>query len=341
MKGDTAVIPFTAGDGFACNLLRVRGPREPHRGPVLLVHGAGVRANIFLAPVQRTIVDELVEAGYDVFLENWRASIEFPPNRWTLDQAALFDHPKAVAKVIELTGASRVKAVIHCQGSTSFTMALAAGLLPEVSTVVSNAVSMVPVVPWFSHFKLTAFLPLLHRMVDFLDPSWGLAAPGWQAKLIRLLATSVHWECANSVCKLVSFTYGAGFPALWRHENLNADTHEWLKREFAAVPLTFFDQILRCISAGGLVSVDGRPELPSDFTARAPQTDARVAFFAGARNRCFLPESQERAFAFFDRHQKGRHVLRILPAYGHLDVFMGERAGREVFPLMLAELEKN
>ena len=33
---------------------------------------------------------------------------------------------------------------MHCQGSTSFAMSAAAGLLPEVSTIVSNAVSLHP-----------------------------------------------------------------------------------------------------------------------------------------------------------------------------------------------------
>ena len=37
----------------------MRGEREPTKGPVLLVHGAGVRAELFRPPVDRTIVDTL------------------------------------------------------------------------------------------------------------------------------------------------------------------------------------------------------------------------------------------------------------------------------------------
>ena len=48
---------------------------------ILLVHGAGVRANIFQAPVRTTLVDLLVEHGFDVWLENWRASIDLAPLR--------------------------------------------------------------------------------------------------------------------------------------------------------------------------------------------------------------------------------------------------------------------
>ncbi|MEX0789872.1 MAG: esterase, partial [Actinomycetota bacterium] len=116
------IVPFQAGDGLECNLIHVRGERPPGRGPVILVHGAGVRGNIFRAPVQTTLVDALLEEGYDVWLENWRASIDLPPNEWTLDQAAVYDHPVAVRTVAEATGTDEIKAVIHCQGSTSFMM---------------------------------------------------------------------------------------------------------------------------------------------------------------------------------------------------------------------------
>jgi len=94
------------------------------------------------------------------------------------------------------------------------------------------------------------------------------------------------------------------------------------------------------VQAGHLVSVESLPGLPRNFSAQPPQTDARIAFFAGKLNRCFLPESQERAFEFFDRDRKGYHSLYLLPGYGHLDVFMGQSAARDVFPLMLAELAK-
>ena len=96
----------------------------------MLVRGAGVRANIFRAPVETNVVDVLVAEGYDGWLENWRASIDVAPNRWTLDQAAAYDHPAAVEKVLAETGAETMQAIIHCQGSTSFAMSAVAGLVP-------------------------------------------------------------------------------------------------------------------------------------------------------------------------------------------------------------------
>ena len=333
--------PFTAGDGFACNLIRVRGKKEPDKGPVLLVHGAGVSASIFMAPVKQNIVQYLLQEGYDVWLENWRSSIDFSPNHWNLDKAALYDHPYAVKKVAAETGASSIKAIIHCQGSTSFAMSAVAGLVPEVDTIISNAVSLHPVVPDFSRFKLNVMLPLVKIMTDYLNPHWGVYAPTLTAKMVSALVNLTHHECDNSVCKQVSFTYGSGFPALWRHENLNNETHEWIKEEFAEVPMTFYKQISRSVKAGHLVSMGESELLPETFVGQAPATDARFSFFAGARNLCFLASSQVKSYEFLNSFRKNYHTLKVLPEYSHLDIFIGRNAYQDVFPLISQELSKN
>lgn len=334
------VVPFTAGDGLECNLVHIRGERSPDRGPVLLVHGAGVRANIFRAPVKTTIVDALIERGHDVWLENWRGSVDLPPNEWTLDQAAAYDHPVAVRTVVEATGADTVQAVIHCQGSTSFMMSAVAGLVPEVGTIISNAVTLHPVIPRFSEFKIRRIAPLVARLTPFIDPRWGLDPPTALARVLGLWVALTHHECDNPVCKWVSFTYGTGFPALWSHENLNDQTHEWLKGEFGHVPLSFFAQMARCVVEGHLVSVEDLEGLPASYVRTSPQTDARLVFLAGEQNRCFLAAGQQRTFDYFESLRRGYHAIYRLPDYGHLDMFMGKHAARDVFPLILEELEK-
>jgi len=308
---------------------------------VLVVHGAGVGATIFLPPVARTLADALVEEGYDVWLENWRASIHVPPTRWTLDQAACHDHPAAVRTVLRETGSASLKAVVHCQGSVSFMMAAVAGLLPEVTTIVSNAVSLHPVIPRLAAFKLLYALPLFGLISDYMNPQWGLKAPNVPAKLIQLIVRATHHECDNAVCKQVSFTYGAGFPSLWSHDNLNDETHAFITHEFGPCSVAFFRQMGRSVRHGRVVPVDRALGLAADLAGAPPRTTARVAFVAGADNLCFLPDSQTRTFEHFRTHQPGRgHTLHVLPGYGHLDVFIGRHAARDVFPLMLDELSR-
>ena len=57
-------------------------------------------------------------------------------------------------------------------------------------------------------------------------------------------------------------------------------------------------------------------------------------------NACFEAESQRRTQAWFERHDPGRHTLTVLPGYGHLDVFMGDRAAEDTYPAIVGELEK-
>jgi len=333
------LVPFTAGDGFKCSLLHVTGDAAPAKGPVILVHGAGVRSNIFRAPVETNIVDALVAAGYDVWLEDWRASIDLRPSQWTLDQAALFDHPSAVETVLRETGAPSAQAIIHCQGSTSFMMGLTAGLLPGVRTVVSNAVSLHTDIPRLADAKMRLLLFAAAKEFPYLNPQWGLSAPNLRAKAINAWVRLTHHECNNMVCRLASFTYGLGFPTLWEHANLNAATHDWLKQEFGAVPQSFFRQMSASVGRGALVSVSGDPRLPAWFGDIVPQTDARLVFIAGELNRCFLPESQQRTFELFEAQRPGRQELHRIPKYAHLDIFMGKDAWRDTFPIMLAGLD--
>lgn len=342
------VIPFVAGDGRVGNLLHVSRPDSsgtvpsaPPRGPVLLVHGAGVRGNIFRAPVRVTIVDALLDDGFDVWLQNWRASIDFRPNQWTLDQAAAFDHPAAVRTVLEHTGHDSLKALVHCQGSTSFMMAATAGLLPEVTTIVTNAVSLHPVVPKLARWKLDWFHRPMRALTPYLDPQWGVQAPDALASAITTLVRAAHRECTNTVCRLASFTYGVGHPTLWSHALLNDATHEWVKGEFGPVPLTFFSQMTQCVDAGHLVAANRFPELPASFGVEPPRTDAAITLLAGQENCCFLPESQERTFDYLNSKGNGQYALHVVPRYGHLDIFMGKDAARDVFPTILDALRKN
>ena len=173
-------VEFKASDGLPLNFVHCVSQSADKPEPVIVVHGAGVRSRIFQPPVETTFVDSLIDANYDVWLLNWRASIDLPPNQWTLEDAAVHDHPAAVRTVLERTGASSLKAVIHCQGSTSFMMSVVAGLLPEVSLVVSNAVALHPMVPRLSTLKSRYATEFVARYVKYLNPQWGLSAPrGW------------------------------------------------------------------------------------------------------------------------------------------------------------------
>lgn len=336
------IIGFHARDAerTALTLHQISGQREPTRGPVLLIHGGGVRANLFYdAPRQPTIVDLLVERGYDVWLENWRASIDLPPRSYTLDQGAVYDHPAAVAEIKRHTGAETMKAIVQCQGSTSLTMSAIAGLVPEITTIVSNAVSLYVNVPRRSEFKLHAFVPICATRLSGLDAQWAVRAPSALASGFARVAHLIRGrDCDNEVCQVANYMYGVGSDILWRHANLDVETHEWVSREFGYCPFSLLAQIGRAQVRGYVVPVEGLAELPESLVNFAPMTDARFAFLAGSRNRLFLPLSQRRSFEHFDRFRRDYHTFHELPGYTHLDVMFGRNAHHDVFPVILNEL---
>jgi hypothetical protein len=328
------IFPFQSFDGFNCNLWRLQSGSNKEKGPILLVHGAGVRGNIFNPPTGRNLMDVLADAGYDVWLENWRGSIECEKNEWNLDQVAQNDHPAAVREVCRIAGASEIKAIIHCQGSTSFMISAVNGLIPQVKTIISNAVSLHPVVPSFSKFKLNYVVPLVKPITKYLNPKWGDDAHDLKAKAFRLLVKLTHPEDDTDVGKFVSFTYGTGFPALWELKNLNPETKEWIRNEFGNVPLSFFDHIKKSVKAGVLVSADGK----INYSSFKPKTNARFVFLTGKLNKCFISKSQEESYRFFNADKPDYHSLYQFNQYSHLDIFLGKNAVADIFPTIVKEL---
>jgi hypothetical protein len=337
---DTEIIPFEADDGVPLTMLHVTRPGAPTpRGPVLLVHGAGVRAEIFRPPLERTLVDALLDDGFDVWMVNWRASIDLRPVAWTLDDAAAYDYPAAVRLILARTGAATLKAFVHCQGSTSFVISAISGLIPEVSTIVTNAVSLHTMLPPWSALKILALSPMVRRITPTLSPKWGYKTEGAFSRMLRTTVVATHPECDSAVCAMVSFTYGAGNPGLWAHRNIDRATHDWIAGEFAGAPMTFFAQMRESVRAGHLVPTGEVPLIVPDLMA-TPRTDARFVFLAGADNRCFLPEGQRRSFAHFDALSPGRHTHHEFRGYGHLDVIFGADAWRDTFPVIVDELRR-
>jgi hypothetical protein len=329
------VIPFQALDGFPLNFWRYKHSSRT-KCPVILVHGAGVRCNLFNSPNEINIVKALAAQGYDVWLENWRASMEVPFNNWDLDMVAKYDHPAAVQTICNITGYEKIKAIIHCQGSTSFMISAILGLVPQVEVILSNAVSLFPTVPKFSVFKLNYVAPFLSMFSDRLDARWGIKAPSLFAKMLKVGVSFSHPENDTMVGKFVSLMYGTGFPALWELDNLSDETKQWIQGEFGEISLHFFKHITQCVNQGVLAPFQNKK---ITYIDTPPQTDARFVFFAGELNKCFTSEGQVKTFNYFDGITPHKHKLYLYPTYSHLDIFFGKEAHIDIFPTMIAELD--
>ena len=136
--GDATEYKVITEDGVEILLTRYQAGTK---GPVILSHGLGVSSKIFsLDTIDTNVLEYLYAEDYDVWLLDYRASIELPASKaqFTGDDIAKYDYPAAVARVLEETGAESVQMVVHCFGSTTFFMSMMAGLQGVRSAVVSQ-----------------------------------------------------------------------------------------------------------------------------------------------------------------------------------------------------------
>jgi len=355
---ERVVVPFEVEDlAFPLNLHHIKAvkradddpyPETPgSRGPVLLVHGAGVRAEMFYGqPLGETVVDYLLGEGYDVWIENWRGSIDVPNNSYTLDRAAKFDHPAAVKKVIELTAESRgeepLRALVHCQGSVSFVMAAVAGYLSAwpISHVVSSTISLFFEVPFKTWLKQRAMLPAVGVFGTGADPQWGIRAPTPSAGLLARLSHSARPECDNAACQIASYIYGSGPDVLIRHLNVAPKVHDWSSRELGYTPFSLITQVAESCRYGHIVPApQDRSWAPPSYLSHRPQLGGtRFTFLGAERDRMFLPSGQKRTAEFFAGFGLPADYVQV-DGYGHNDVFWGKNASRDVYPKIGAGLQ--
>jgi hypothetical protein len=338
---ERCILPFDAGDGCEINLHRIRSRDvKPNRGPVLLVTGLAMRANSFYdSPSGPSLVDELIADGYDVWVENWRTSIDLPPQDYTLDRAAVYDHPAAIRKICAVAECERLDAVAHCMGSASLTMSVLAGLVPELRHVVSSAVSLHIELNEASRRRLHTLLPVTALLLRGPDPQWAARAPSPAAAGLARWARLVRHEYDNPINAATTYIYGGESQALWRRDNLDDKTLDWLAREFGYAPFSFFKQIRRCSDVGHLVPVEESLGLPPDLMSAGPPDGTRFTFLTGTANRFFLPSGQRKTYTHFNEIQPGRHELVELKGFGHVDSVVGHRAATEVFPHILQALK--
>ncbi len=335
--GPPEVHPFKARDGVDLLLTRYRGGTK---GPVILSPGYGTSHVAFTIDTVETNFPEYLYAhGYDVWLLDYRASplLASSQTQFTVDDIATKDYPAAVDTVRAASGADSVQMMAHCVGSMSFLMAMLAGL-GGVRSAVCSQLATHPVSPTLNEIKaglrLASFLTVLG--VDTLSTDLDLEGD-WRDRLsdrvMRLYPTKER--CDSPVCRRILFMYGE----VYKHEQLNAATHDALHEMFGVANLTTFQHISTMVRAGMVLDKDGN----NVYLPHLDRLDIPIAFLHGAENGLFLPEGTAKIYELLrERHgdADGRYTRHVIPDYAHMDCFIGKDAARDVYPIVLAELEK-
>ena len=149
---------------------------------------------------------------------------------------------------------------------------------------------------------------------------------------LRFYPVTAGQTCQSAVCHRITFMYSE----LYRHEQLDDDTHQALHEIFGVANIRAFEHLATMVNAGHLVAFDGRDV----YMPHLRRLALPIAFIHGEKNHCFLPESTQLTLdelasangaALYQRH--------VVPGYGHIDCIFGKNAVNDVYPLMLEHLE--
>lgn len=331
------------GDGVNIGLTRYRGGAL---GPLVLAPGFSVRASSFATPtVDENLTESLVAQGYDVWLFDYRASAdsgndtEHTPE-FTIDDIARHDWPAAIAKIRSVTGADSVQALAHCVGSMSLLMGIGAGWVTHVRSLISSQLTLHPVTDWLNYMKADLGVAGMLSQISLLDGHVDFVSQGTETDYeIDAIAYQIPvpegQACKNPTCRRVFGVFGPS----WDHRQLGHDTHLALGSMFSRVSLSPFKQLQEIMHKGLAVNADGRSVYTDDDAAR--RLALPISFLSGATNQIFYPESGQRTRVWLSEHNgKSLYRQRIIPDYGHMDLFIGRNAHRDVTPWILEELER-
>ena len=305
----------------------------------MLSHGLGVSSRIFSTDtIDTNLLEYLVANDYDVWLLDYRSSIELPASlsQHTGDDIATKDYPAAVALIREVSGSPDIQVVAHCFGSTTFFMAMLAGLQGVRSAAISQIATHIEA-PGITRLKSGLHVPSLledlgiESLTAYVDTH-----ASWHEQLydkaLELFPMERDEQCNSRTCHRITFMYGL----LYEHAQLNRATHDALHEMFGVANVTALQHLALLVRTGHLVDADGNEA----YMPHLDRLAIPIRFLHGAENSCFKPVSTERTIDALRKANAPELYDRfVIPDYGHIDCIYGKNAVRDVYPIILEHLQ--
>ena len=331
-----AVHALTAADGTGLQLTRYA---MGTKGPIVLAPGYGNAARAFaLDTVPKSFTQYLGEHGYDVWLFDYRASPDLPSSetQFTVDDIAMRDWPAAVDHVRSETGAESVQALGHCIGGLTLYMAIGGGL-EGVRAATFSALAGHPIPTPANRLRAHVRVPTVLKKFGMDGISTDYRPESRQDRALeRVMRTlPIRHMHDSPVGRRIYFIYGDVFD----HERIDETTMaDAVPTFFGSSNMTFFEQMGVMVRKGGrAVDADGRDVyLPHTERFRMP-----VSFITGEHNRMFVPRGLAATHELLSAaNGPDGYAHHVVPGYAHLDLWLGRDAERDVFPIVLRELER-
>jgi cholesterol oxidase len=306
---------------------------------VLLAAGFGMSATSFLLDtVPTNLAEHLVQNGYDVWLFDYRASIDLPSSGtgFSLDDIARDDWPTAVAEVRRVTGAGTVQALGHCVGSASLLMALADGM-DGVRSAVCMQFPLHPVTSNLNTFKATMKVDRLLARAGLrsVRPQVGLTIPNSLLDLgLRAAPMPRAERCGKPLCRWINAIYGCTHA----HDQLDDATHDQLDDMFGIGNLPALGHLGMMMNRRLAVDADGGEA----YTRHPERIQIPVLLVQGEKNYIFRPAGSMRTLRWLQtaNNEPSLYERLVLPGYAHLDALIGRNAAQDVFPKLTGHLDR-
>ncbi|YCM44587.1 alpha/beta fold hydrolase [Verrucomicrobiaceae bacterium 227] len=348
---EITTIPFQTEDELGLSFQRFH--QSDSDDIVVIIHGLTTSTDMFIMPEHYNLVKFLHDHNYkDVWSLDFRMSNRFSynlePHRYNMDDIAMYDYPAALKTLREKVGPDkRIHIICHCLGSVSFTMSLFGKQVDGITSCIANSVSLTPRVPTWSNIKLRFAPFMVERIFNFayMSPNWGFAPYLSTGKIFSKFVSLIHRECDNPACHMLSMMWGAGCPALYKHENLHDITHERGGDLYGGTSMNYYRQVLKMVKADN-TAVKYLPDdpkydnLPNDYFEYAAGIETPVLFMTGRENHIFTDSNIE-CHRRMEEIVPGRHELAVFDGYGHQDVFMGKNNDKDIFPRLVEFINKH
>lgn len=314
----------TTRDGWRLALTRFRPVREGRRHPVLLVPGLSSNRFSYDLTPRASLARYLARHGYDTWIlelrghgRSDRPKLVGKGEAWTFDDHLLLDFPAALARIRELTSRPSVHVIGHSMGGIMLYGHMGFGGEGVRSAVtIGSSLDYSRSSSWF------------HGLMRFLWlERWVPAVPFGP---MMQLTSPLRGHRANVLDELNAW-----------HANVVPDEYRQLCRlNFHVISPPVLKQLASAFSDGGLRSVDGSWRYSKGLQG---EPNAPLLALGGSKDRQCPPE----AVAHTLESVRGAE-LRVFGRgqghaehYGHFDLVMGKHAPQELWPLLLAWLDRN
>ncbi len=335
---DPEVYDVTTDDSYHIRLTRYNGGTK---ASVMLAHPFNSCGRLWsVDTIDTNLVEYLYANGYDVWLLDYRLSIDLPyvKEQMNLDQIAQYDFPAATEKIKEVAGVEKVHVVSHCVGSLTAQMAVLKGC-KNIGSIAAFQVSLFPESPLQVMLKTELRVPSLLKKIGIgsLDAYTDTDANFWEKvynRSLKVYGAAWGYDSDSAVYNRLTFMFGPQYEM----DNVNELTHSTLHETFGVANMTTYTQLTKMLREERFVDYFGEDTyIPKVENMK----DVPVTLIAGGKNQVFKAKNVKNAVKYLNKKNgEGIYKYVIIDDYGHTDCVVGKNAAYDVFPYVLEHLEK-